>query len=60
VGCLRRNNIRTEREDEKNELENKLKKKSGQKRAKKARDEKKRKINALFEDNPELLIQSWV
>jgi hypothetical protein len=36
-------------------LEKQLTKKKGdQKRAQKARDEKKRKLNALFEDNPEL------
>jgi len=44
-----------EKKRKKTELENQLKKKKGdQKRAQKARDEKKRKINELLEDNPEL------
>jgi len=39
----------------KTELENQLKKKKGdKKRAQKARDAKKRKLNELLEDNPEL------
>ena len=62
--CERRNrqmlaqekDVELKEKKKKDELENKLKKKKGdQNRAQKARDEKKKKMKALLEGNPELL-----